>query len=91
MNIKPLWHHRDRGVLFDGNILTNHNYSSKIRGRMDVFYVSYLYFRAEIANYKENLYFLGGNCAKTLSITKNPDLLDGLLIILKGALLLFKK
>ena len=27
---------------------------------MDVCYVSYLYFRAEIANYKENLYFVGG-------------------------------
>ena len=56
---------------------------------MDVCYVSYLYFRAEIANYIENLYFVGGNCAKTLPITKNTDLLHGLLIILKEALLLF--
>ena len=65
--IKPLWHLRDRGILFDGNILTNYNFSSKIRGRMDVCYVSYLYFRAEIANYIENLYFVGGKLCKNIA------------------------
>ena len=51
--IKPLWHLRDRGILFDGNILTNYNLSSKIRRRMDVCYVYYLYLRAEIDNCEE--------------------------------------
>ena len=68
--IKPLWHLRDRGILFDGNILTNYNFSSKIRGRMDVCYVSYLYFRAEIANYIENLYFVGGKLCKNIAINQ---------------------
>ena len=67
IQIKPLWHLRDREILFDGNILTNYNFSSKIRGRMDVCYVSYLYFRAEIANYIENLYFVGGKLCKNIA------------------------
>ena len=34
---------------------------------MDVCYVSYLYFRAEIANYIENLYFVGGKLGKNIA------------------------
>ena len=34
---------------------------------MDVCYVSYLYFRAEIANYIENLYFVVGKLCKNIA------------------------
>ena len=34
---------------------------------MDVCYVSYLYFRVEIAKYKEKLYFVGGKLRKNIA------------------------
>ena len=67
MEIKPLWHLLDSGILFDGNILINYSFSIKIRGRMDVCYGYYLYFRVEMANYMENLYFVGGKLGKNIA------------------------
>ena len=64
--ISMIWNRWKHSIVLR-KILTYYNFSSKIRGRMDVCYVSYLCFRAEIANYKENLNFVGGKLCKNIA------------------------
>ena len=81
--IKPLWHPRDRGILFDRNSLIKSPYSG-IRCRLDLCYFPVLYlFSSWNRNSNIRKKKICRNCAKTLIETKSPDFLDAFLLILK--------